>query len=125
MADQFGNSPTLFVVRHLPGPNFRPEVAPTEQDGVAEHFAYVQQLEESGAILLSGPMLAEGAGGLMVLGPHIDAAEAAGIAENDPAAKTGLVVTDVVPWLITAGDFSYLTSVGVASAAAADRLSDA
>ncbi|AFJ34610.1 YciI family protein [Mycobacterium sp. MOTT36Y] len=109
MADQFDNRPTLFVIRHLPGPNFRPEVAPTEQDGVAEHFAYVRQLEESGAILLSGPLLAEGAGGLMVLSPRVDAAEASRIAENDPAIKSGLVVADVLPWMITAGDFSNLT----------------
>jgi uncharacterized protein YciI len=110
MSEHFGKYPTLYVIAHRPGPKFKPGVAPTEQEGVPEHFAYVQQLEASGSILLSGPMLADGAGGLMVLSPHIGAAEAAAIAEGDPAAKTGLVSAEVVPWKITAGDVSKLTS---------------
>lgn len=106
MSEEFGESSTLFVITHRPGPNFKPDVAPTEQEGVPEHFAYVQQLDSAGAILLSGPLLAEGAGGLMVLSSHIDAAEAATIAQNDPAAKSGLVIAEVVPWLVTAGDLA-------------------
>lgn len=109
MAEQFSESTTLFTITHLPGPAFNHDVPPTEQEGVAEHFAYVQSLEASGAILLSGPMLAEGAGGLMVLGPHITAVEAGAIARDDPAVQSGLVVAKVVPWLITAGDLSRLT----------------
>jgi uncharacterized protein YciI len=106
MADRFSDSPTLFIITHRPGPNFNPEVPQTEQEGVPDHFAYVQALEASGAILLSGPMLAAGAGGLMVLSPGTSAAEAATIAENDPAAKTELVIAEVVPWMITAGNIS-------------------
>lgn len=104
MADEFSQAQILFAITHRPGPNFRPELPPTKQVGVAEHFAYVQALEASGAILLSGPMLAPGSGGLMVLSHGIGAPEAARIAEDDPATKSGLVIAEVVPWMITAGD---------------------
>lgn len=90
-----------FAIFHRPGPAWDADREATEQDGIAEHFAYLSGLAETRTVILGGPFLAPGVGGLLVTRTGLDATEAREIAENDPAVKRGLITAEVWPWFVT------------------------
>jgi hypothetical protein len=76
---------------------------PTEQKGVAEHFAYVAELVERAIVTMGGPLLTPMAGGMMITRPGLDEETLRSIVERDPAVQCGLIRGEVHPWLITVG----------------------
>lgn len=89
-----------FVIFHHPGPAWEAGKKPVDQPGVMEHFAYLQGIEKSGAIMFSGPF-PSGEGGMMILQQDVERAAAEKIASDDPAIRLGLITAEIRPWLIT------------------------
>src|SRR5215213_7341682 len=88
------------VVFHRPGPAWRSGVPPFQQEGVASHVAHYRQWLESGKLLLGGPFLDAGGGGMMIATAAVDGAALAEFAAEDPAVASGLLVAEVRPWLV-------------------------
>lgn len=77
---------TPFAVVYQPGPRWRPGVAMRDQ-GLRDHFYYVQRLNKGGQIVLAGQLGPDG--GLIVLNAR-DQSEADSIVAADPAVTAGL-----------------------------------
>lgn len=90
----------VYVIRHLPGPVWQDGVEYREQPGVGEHVAYYRQWHEAGKLLLGGPFLADGAGGMMVTVAGLDASEVEAFAAADPTIKSGLLTYEMFPWML-------------------------
>ena len=75
-----------------------------------DHLAYLQSLEERGALMLAGPLSddsgeeMQGAGMLVVRAGSMD--EARGLIENDPMHKTGARTFRLRKWLLNEGNVS-------------------
>lgn len=92
---------TRHIILHSPGPAWDRDRPVTEQPGVPEHVAYLQELARRKKIDISGPFLKDGTGGMILLAAEIGADEAERIGAEDPGVKTGLIRYEVRPWLIT------------------------
>ncbi|HEX8863687.1 MAG TPA: YciI family protein [Actinomycetes bacterium] len=85
------------TVQHQPGPSWRPGVAFREQPGVERHFATMRGWLEDGVLLVGGPYLDEGGGGMVITRyPTLEAAVTA--ANADPAVQASLLTALVRPW---------------------------
>jgi uncharacterized protein len=88
----------LQVIQHAPGHSWQPGVAFRDQTGIGEHLATLQGWLAAGQLVMGGPFLDGGGGGMAVVRfPDVAAAESA--AQDDPAVRTGLLVASVRPWL--------------------------
>lgn len=92
-----------FVIFHTPGRNWRPDVSPIEQEGVAAHLEYLRGLADQGIIALSGPFIEGGSGGMIITAADIDESAAQAIGTNDPAVASGLINFELRRWLLTVG----------------------
>jgi uncharacterized protein YciI len=85
------------AVHHRPGPSWQPGVEFRRQPGVERHFATMRSWLENGVLLLGGPYLDDGGGGMVITRyPTLDAAVAA--ANSDPTVQAGLLTVEVRPW---------------------------
>jgi uncharacterized protein len=80
-----------------------------------EHVGWLLKLEESGALLMSGPLL-DGPGvragsGMTVL-RAADAAEARVLAEQDPFVRADLRSFDLFRWRVNEGSIGITASLG-------------
>jgi uncharacterized protein YciI len=98
---EIDKSQIRYVLRHLPGPAWRKDLDVFHQPGVAEHLGYLRGLEASGEIAMSGPFLAEGQGGMVILRLGLSEEQARDLGERDPAVRSGLIVVEINPWLVT------------------------
>jgi hypothetical protein len=72
------------TVQHWPGPSWQPGVPFREQPGVERHFATMRCWLEDGVLLLGGPYLDDGGGGMVITSyPTLGAAVTA--VNADPA----------------------------------------
>ena len=91
--------PVRHVVIHKPGPRWQYGVDFREQPGVSEHVQHYLKLHEQGKLELGGPFLLPDLGGMMVATKEVTLAELEAFAAADPAAKSGLLVYEIRPWL--------------------------
>jgi uncharacterized protein YciI len=85
------------TVQHRPGPTWQPGVAFREQPGIERHFATMRRWLEDGVLLVGGPYLDDGGGGMVITRyPTLEAAVTA--ANADPAVQAGLLTALVRPW---------------------------
>ncbi len=87
-----------FVAFHRPGPAWKAGVDFLEQPGVDEHAAHYAAALGAGHVERGGPFL-DSSGGMMIFASHVTGAIAQGIANSDPAVRSGLLLVDVKPWL--------------------------
>ena len=91
----------MFVVTRVPGPEWDPRRGVREQEGWAEHAAFMDALLDEGFVVLGGPLGPTGLVLLIVEAPDADAVRAR-LAE-DPWEAAQLLVTSTVqawtPWL--------------------------
>lgn len=87
-----------YVFLHSPGPNWLPEKTVLDQP-LDEHFAYMDQLQAAGTLVLGGGFL-DGSGAMGVLLAN-SLTEAEQFVANDPAVKKKLVTASVHPWFVT------------------------
>lgn len=92
-----------YVVFHRPGPAWIAGRTLFEQPGVREHVAHYRQWLEAGKLLLGGPHLDAGGGGMMVPTPGVTEEETRRFAAEDPAVRSGTLVAEVRPWFIGMG----------------------
>jgi len=88
------------VVFHRAGPKWRRGVPLFEQDGVSEHVAHYRAMLDGGKLLLGGPFVDEGGGGMMIAQKGVKLDELAPFAARDPAVESGLLTVEIRPWLI-------------------------
>lgn len=89
-----------FVVFHEPGPRWQHGTPPFEQEGVQAHVDHYRELLKSGKLLLGGPFLDGGGGGMMVAADGVGAGDLAAFAAADPSVASGLLTFRIRPWLI-------------------------
>ena len=89
----------LQVIAHTPGPGWVPGVAFREQPGVADHVATMRGWLAAGQLVVGGPFLDEGGGGIAIV-RFDDVASADAAAQEDPAVQAGLLVATTRPWLV-------------------------
>ncbi|MFE5672948.1 YciI family protein [Agromyces sp. NPDC056523] len=89
-----------FVIFHTPGPAWLMGKDMFEQPGVRAHVAHYRQWLESDRLLLGGPHLDAGSGGMMIPVAGIPEDEVRQIAAADPAVHDGTLIAEVRPWLI-------------------------
>jgi uncharacterized protein YciI len=94
---------TRFVIFHRPGPLWKPQVSALEQHGVAAHFEYLQTAFEAGKIEKAGPFPVGSGGGMIIMRADTTEADARLLIDGDPGVKSGLILAEVRPWLITLG----------------------
>jgi uncharacterized protein YciI len=99
MTDPLGSSrerSSLFFFRLTPPrADFAQTMTPTEQQAMAAHQEYWQQLLRDGRVVVYGPVAdPEGVWGLGVL-RAVDRAEVLAIAENDPSVTAGINTFEV------------------------------
>ncbi|QWT22192.1 YciI family protein [Bacillus sp. NP157] len=100
MIDEHG--PHYFVAFQTPGPNWVPGVKYNEQPEFMSHVGYMNQMQEAGQTILSGPFMTR-AGGLageledggMTIFKAADLDEAIRIGNDDPSVKSGMLNVDV------------------------------
>jgi uncharacterized protein YndB with AHSA1/START domain/uncharacterized protein YciI len=93
---------TWLVLAAAPGPRWDPALPPREQDGIEQHWAFVDRLAALGVLVGAGPLPGRpGHGQTVVRG--LDRAEAERLATTtDQAVTSGLLTVEVVPWLVVA-----------------------
>lgn len=89
-----------YVVLHRPGPQWQAGKSMFEQSGLDAHVAHYRQWLEQGKLVLGGPHLDAGGGGMMVPEAGLAELEVSAFAQADPAVRSGLLVAEVRPWLI-------------------------
>ena len=89
----------LQVVTHRPGPAWVPGVSFREQPGVEDHLATMRGWLDSGHLLMGGPFLDDGGGGLAIVA-FDSLADARAAAQADRAVRAGLLHAEVRPWLV-------------------------
>ena len=91
--------PIRYVVFHKPGPKWEYGVDFREQAGVGEHVQHYLKLHRQGKLELGGPFLLQDAGGMMVATKTVSQDELEAFAASDPAVGSGLLISEVRPWL--------------------------
>ena len=77
---------------------------------LSDHLAYIQSLEQQGAVMFAGPLsdetgaLMEGKGMLVLRAESLEAAR--GLADNDPMHKSGARSFELRRWLINEGSLN-------------------
>jgi len=89
-----------YVVVHSPGPAWKQGAPMFEQPGVQDHIDHYRKMYAEGKLVLGGPFLDGGAGGMMIPEAGLSEAEIRAFAEADPAVKSGLLKAEVRPWMI-------------------------
>jgi len=87
-----------YAVIHTPGSAWKVGVAAREQPGLGDHVDYYRGLVKAGKLKVGGPFADDASGGIMVFESSVSEAEARRLAEDDPAAKAGLLDYQVRPW---------------------------
>lgn len=82
----------------------------TYEPHLPDHFAYLQRLDETGVLVLSGPF-ADRTGGMIVVRAESFAAARA-IAERDPLVARGVDEYDLHEWRLTGGDIARIEIEG-------------
>lgn len=80
---------------HSPGPAWNHDQPVFRQDWTA-HLAYMQELRDSGQLMLGGPFKDDSGAFGIVKAESVDQARA--LVEADPAVESGLVMVEVRPW---------------------------
>ena len=95
------NSDYLYVVRPTRPEMLSDGMTEVEQNAVAEHFAYLQGLAESGVVRLAGRTLETGAQtfGLVVFTAASEI-EAQKRVDQDPALRAGVMTAELFPFRI-------------------------
>ncbi|QDE39920.1 cytosolic protein [Luteibacter pinisoli] len=96
------NGPHYFVAFQTPGPKWVPGVKYNEQPEFMNHVGYMNEMQENGQTVLSGPFMKK-AGGLngeleeggMTIFKAADMEEATRIATDDPTVKSGMLNVEV------------------------------
>lgn len=101
-AESQGQGSPLFVIIYRAGPNWTHDV-PVQQQGLLEHFRYMQDIERQGRIMIAGPMGADG--GLVVL-RAADQGEAERVIREDPAVIAGKFLGSAAPFFPRLGRLS-------------------
>lgn len=97
------NSRLVYAAIIRPGPNWKPGLKPSEQEGFAEHFATLRGLREDGTLMFAGPFQDGRGGGLTIVRAN-SLKEATTIIERDPFVQTKKVEADIRPWFAAMGD---------------------
>jgi len=100
--------PPVFMVEYVAGPSYLPGKPFSEQPGIMEHAAYMDQLYADSILIFGGPFFQEldppvmtGAALFLDVGTENQARE---IADRDPAITNGfLTVVDVKPFMVMIG----------------------
>lgn len=85
----------MYAIVYRAGPSWKPG-APMEQQGLRDHFYYLEDLHARGVILLAGPLGSDG--GLVLLRAR-DQSEADRLMAADPAVGSGLFVGEARPFV--------------------------
>jgi uncharacterized protein YciI len=94
-----GPPPTWFTLEHRPGPAWRHDLAPSEQD-MREHLEFLDLLRRRGLLVAGGPRPDEpGTGMLLIRGVDADEAQRLATVEDQAVVHGQLAVT-VRPWRI-------------------------
>ncbi len=88
----------FFVVLRRTGPEWNPALPLEEQSGWAEHAAFMDELVESGFVVLGGPLADEQRVVLAVDADSEDAVRAT--LARDPWDRTHLVIDSIDAWTI-------------------------
>ena len=91
----------IFAICYRRGPNWVEGKKISEQP-LQKHLAYMNALRASGSLLLGGPFV-DDQGGLVIVSA-LDTDEAVRLAADDPAIHTGVMLADVHPWKVLAGE---------------------
>lgn len=98
-ADAPKHSTFLVIYRHgsawLPG-------RPVEEQGLAEHFQYMLDLYEQGAMKQAGPFTDDSGGALILEAADMAAAQA--LIVSDPAVRANKMAFEIRPWRLVAWD---------------------
>lgn len=87
-----------YVFIHKPGPNWLSGKPVTEQP-LSGHFQYMTQLETENKLILGGGFTDNtGAMGILRASSFVEAQQ---LAQDDPAVKEGIVVTELHPYYVT------------------------
>jgi uncharacterized protein YndB with AHSA1/START domain/uncharacterized protein YciI len=94
-------SPELWhVLVHSPGPRWQSDRSPAEQEGFAQHFAFIQSLDARGLLVAAGPLPATAGKGQTIV-RDLDTETATRLANTqDASVSTGLLDVEVIPWLV-------------------------
>lgn len=100
--------PPVFMVEYDAGPSYLPGRPFSEQPGIAEHAAYMDQLQAEGILIFGGPFFDEldppvmtGAAIYLDVSTETEARE---LVNRDPAITHGLLtVVDVKPFMAMIG----------------------
>lgn len=92
-----------FLVVHGPGPKWRHDRSPFEQDGVRAHVDHYRKLLADERLALGGPFLDGQGGGMMIAADGVSGDELAAFAAADPAVRDGLLTFQVRTWLVGMG----------------------
>jgi uncharacterized protein YciI len=94
-----GPPPTWFTLEHRPGPAWRHDLAPSEQD-MTEHLEFLDLLRRRGLLVAGGPRPdVPGTGMLLIRGVDADEAQRLATVEDQAVVHGQLAVT-VRPWRI-------------------------
>ena len=88
-----------YMVFHRPGPKWQYGLDFRKQAGVGEHVQHYLKLQEPGKLELGGPFLLRDAGGMIVATKDVSQEELEAFAAVDPAARSGLLLYEIRPWL--------------------------
>jgi len=89
---------TVYALRFHPGPKWVAGQPPFGQPGIAEHVKNMGAWAAAGKLMFGGPFL-DSSGGMAVLRvASMD--EAKKLAEADPCVVSGLMTTEIHPWLL-------------------------
>jgi uncharacterized protein YciI len=98
-AGQGQGPPTWFTLEHRPGPAWRHDLAPSEQD-MREHLEFLDLLRRRGLLVAGGPRPDQpGTGMLLIRGVDADEAQRLATVE-DQAVVGGQLAVTVRPWRI-------------------------
>ena len=86
-----------YAVFFRPGPRWDPQRKLAEQDGVAEHPAFLARQFVAGTLVMGGPFT-DGSGGMSIFDFRDRAALNAALA-TDESIASGLLVPDVHEWI--------------------------
>lgn len=88
------------VVVHSPGPAWEPGLPLMQQTGVLEHRNHYARLLDEGLLLMGGPFVDGGGGGMMVFKPGMDEDRLREHALADPAVESDLLQFEIRRWMI-------------------------
>jgi len=89
-----------FVVMHLPGPKWAPDVPLFGQDGLQAHIDHWRAMHDAGKLAMGGPFFSPGAVGMMIPEQGVVREEIEAFAAADPSVASGLLTFEVREWLV-------------------------